>query len=390
MEGRGSGRYWSLDVIRGLAALSVLVTHWAGWTDDSKRHFASDILVDVPRMAIDLLWHSGGIHPGVVVFIVLSGFCVHLPVARSSELANRPGFWTGYLRRRAFRVLPVLWIATLLGLLAVAFCVRYPSTFLSPDFSGAALLISLSGLSGAAPIFDMQGIFPGNGPLATVGVELLLYASYPVVLMLRRRGPAILLAVAICVYGVLIALRVSGISPYRLHGTYLEFFLYWILGVLAADLHAARATRERLRSSTLQLGGAAILFFGCSFGFHFKGLHALTTTLLALLTALTLENVMTREQLARTSGRAPSRWSLRLAAVGTRSYSLYAVHTPVLAVAIGLLSVSQLAGTEAVRWISFAAVLVVTELFYRAVESPSARYARANAGGHSSKPVLAG
>src|SRR4051812_41118914 len=58
-------------------------------------------------------------HEAVAIFIVLSGYCLMLPVARRGESQLKGGFGS-YLGRRAFRILPPYFAALGLSLLLIA------------------------------------------------------------------------------------------------------------------------------------------------------------------------------------------------------------------------------------------------------------------------------
>jgi peptidoglycan/LPS O-acetylase OafA/YrhL len=76
-----------LDGIRGLAALYVVIMHSAmdvDWTHTSSWLFAMSPLISEGKLA-------------VAVFIVLSGFCLTLPVANAGGTALRGGIWA-YIR----------------------------------------------------------------------------------------------------------------------------------------------------------------------------------------------------------------------------------------------------------------------------------------------------
>ena len=87
-----------LDGLRGLSALFVVLHHATGGVPRE----------DVSRWLFritSLLFLDG--HYAVAVFIVLSGFSLMLPVVRSPDHRLRGGF-LGYLKRCAWRILPVL------------------------------------------------------------------------------------------------------------------------------------------------------------------------------------------------------------------------------------------------------------------------------------------
>lgn len=58
-------------------------------------------------------------HSAVATFIVLSGFSLMLPIARSSEETLKGGM-LGYLKRRSLRILPPYYVALGLSLLLIA------------------------------------------------------------------------------------------------------------------------------------------------------------------------------------------------------------------------------------------------------------------------------
>lgn len=160
-------RMLSLDVIRGGAALAVLISHWGGWTNPGNPVSLGDLLVSLLQRAIAFVWSGGGIHPGVIVFIVLSGFCIHLPIARHPESTSQPtSYWKMYAKRRLLRIGPVYVIAALLGILA---SITAFSTSLSLNCPGFVLdsdRITPIGIITTFAALPGWGAFPGNRPLA--------------------------------------------------------------------------------------------------------------------------------------------------------------------------------------------------------------------------------
>ena len=79
-------RLWSLDVLRGICAGVVFLSHWHLWSDfapatelEAIIHRIGDYLHDTLTL---LTWPTGGHHPAVLGFFVLSGFCIHYPFER--------------------------------------------------------------------------------------------------------------------------------------------------------------------------------------------------------------------------------------------------------------------------------------------------------------------
>src|SRR5260221_14573530 len=95
-------RFHYLDGIRALAALYVVLYHatTVKTTDQSA--------LPQPLRFIVAILREG--HFGVVVFIVLSGFSLMLPIARAGSTELVDGF-RRYLRRPARRIMPPYYVA---------------------------------------------------------------------------------------------------------------------------------------------------------------------------------------------------------------------------------------------------------------------------------------
>jgi peptidoglycan/LPS O-acetylase OafA/YrhL len=239
-----SHRSVAIDVVRGLAALTVLFSHLPTFTSVGAGQPLGGMAQTVAETLgapIGLLRMGGGIHPGVIIFIVLSGFCIHLPCARDSALHTRPGFWANYALRRSLRILPVYWFCLALGLAAVLIIGTHyavPSSDLPPSASELAIgtAASASILSEWLRYAGLGSMYAGNTPLQTVAVELWLYATYPIVLFLIVGGRYVsLLGLALASYALVTAIRFSGAGPEYVYSTYFEFLTYWIWGAVCAE-----------------------------------------------------------------------------------------------------------------------------------------------------------
>ena len=358
-------RFLTLDVIRGLAALSVLISHWGGWT----HKFQNEITVDIVRLLqlpIKIIWQAGGIHPGVIVFIVLSGFCIHLPCAKNPTLSELPGFWSVYAKRRIIRIYPVYWVALIVGLIT-ALTISTTTYYLGGIL--LSLTPSLLGISEIARHFEVFNyIHLGNEPLSTVAVEILLYACYPAfIFLLRREKLKQLFFIAVTFYGLIVCLRFLGISPYKLHGTFFEFYFYWIWGAFCAEMTFQKNIRQstrRIASATILLG--FIYLFLVSF-FKIKGIHVATTLLLSLTTGLMIASMIRVEERKPTLIR---KLFSPLAKCGERGYSLYVMHTPIIFFSLWVIPKSALPDWT-IPWLTLMAVFIGTELCYKIVEKPS-------------------
>jgi peptidoglycan/LPS O-acetylase OafA/YrhL len=106
-------RLASLDGIRGLAALYVVVFHLGT--------ILKPVMTNLSKPWRLLLRATEHGHAAVVAFIVLSGFLLMLPIVRE----NRPMSLQGYFLRRSRRILPPYFAALILFLLWGIFWRRY-------------------------------------------------------------------------------------------------------------------------------------------------------------------------------------------------------------------------------------------------------------------------
>ncbi|MEJ7759403.1 MAG: acyltransferase [Gemmatimonadaceae bacterium] len=367
-------RAYSLDVVRGLAASSVLVLHWSLWTSQAVGRDAQSTAISALARVLSLGWKGAGIHPGVVIFIVLSGFCIHLPVAAGLERTERSGFWSNFALRRFVRIYPVYVVGLALGLMSALIVAE-------PSITRDGLLISWSGTGALAQLAAIAGsswpkdVWAGNGPLSTVAVEMLLYCAYPGLLVLARRiGATVVSALALLLYIVWASLAFHGISAELLHGTFLEFLLYWVLGAVAVEfaIYEMRAPVRRTGRWRVAAIVSASAYLAYNLLIEVRGAHFGGTLLLAICASITLGLLVLEETRLETD----SRWRRLLEVcgrIGERSYSLYVVHTPVLVLFIWWWSA---ASAPVVRWGSLGLVLLMAELCFRAVERPCHRLAR--------------
>ena len=366
-------RYHSLDIVRGLAALSVLLSHWGSWTIAYADATSKQIMMLYQNAFQFLLWR-GGIHPGVIIFIVLSGFCIHLPQAMAPDKLNKSGFWWIFALRRSFRILPVFWVALFLGVSSV-WLVDPTNTNPNGQVINADILFSIFGLAEIARFFGITELYPGTWPLSTVAVEMLLYASYPLFLFIHKRyGLAALLGFGLLMYSSIVLARFLVVEPYRLHGSWFEFVIYWIIGAVSADCYAKGYTKRKrgLMKLTWLIATVYLCYLLIITFVHIKGFHVVTTLLLALLTGgwlislLTLESKLTQRK---------NKIAATMALLGARSYSLYVVHTPVIFTMLWFLTKHTTLPVYSYALLTLIMVFIVTELMFRLIEQPSHQYA---------------
>ena len=357
-----------LDGVRGLAAMFVVLHHV---------HQELTWREDLPRgIVIATRWLTLG-HYAVAVFIVLSGYSLMLPVVRSPQRQLKGGF-RKYMVRRSRRILPPYFavLAFALALIAVVPPMRRVTGFswnlAVPVTPGAVvshlLLIENLNLAWAVKI---------NPPMWSVATEWQIYFMFPLLLLplWRRWGT---LAMIVTAYSVGVALAIG--SQGRLDGA-----CPWYLGLFAAGMgaavvnfdpdDAARRVRSRVPWSLLSVGFGVSLLAAVKLHAPWMvadGVAGLAAACLLVACTLGIENASgKRSWILRWF---ESNWAVRL---GTVSYTLYLIHSPLITLAH--LGVRQLFGHDPIvrmlllPLISALLIAPLTYAFYVLFERPFMR-----------------
>ena len=362
------GRVLSIDGLRGLASLAVLFYHsravlWIGTSETFQKHglsFNLNVLISY----LTLPFNFGGL--GVVLFFVLSGYCIHRRGAQ--QLADDPAASFHYGRffsRRFWRLYPT-YVAALVLTSAIDWWIQV-STGTTPagdDNSIYAFVVNL---------FAMQGYFAqyygSNGVFWTLALEIHLYLAYPLLFFISRKfGPNRVLCLTLLVGLIYVAtdaiLNIEGKLPYRkIQGpVFLPYWFTWATGFYLAEIEAKRV--RDLKECILALLMCAGFVLGL-------WLYAMGHTTYANMPLALFFAGLLRLSLKPTGERA---WCLLpgrlLAAIGVFSYSLYAIHAPVLH-ALHVLIESEHQAKFAAIWPAIGATVVsilVAWVFFRLVE----------------------
>lgn len=365
-------RFWSLDVLRGGCALMVFLSHWHLWSNFAPHGSAERAVHAALGFVYDLTgtltWPSGGHHPAVLGFFVLSGFCIHFPFEwrLRHPPAAAPG-WGDYFRNRFRRIMPVYWAACLLGLVFVAAQTFHPAAdallALHAESPWRHVAVRFSGVAGLFP----EEIFAGNYLLNTVAVEMVMYAVYPLIHTFAARGAWRALGlIFLALHGLAIAL-LPWVTAYWVFNSVFMLGIFWYAGALAAHLFVARGWR----ATGAQLGLAWAAFLITKLVPSFYGLTLVKQGAWGLVCMLGISWALRREGAAPGHGQHPLVRALRT--TGTFSYALYAVHTPVIMLATWVLLTAgvhaylvQLALTLAASLgVTYAVHIGIERRFYR-------------------------
>jgi peptidoglycan/LPS O-acetylase OafA/YrhL len=322
-------RFWSLDALRGACALVVFLSHWHLWSNfvpqGVAQRFTHAFLENGHEWLTVLTWPTGGHHPAVIAFFVLSGFCIHYPTEWRLAQGDQRFATADYYQRRLQRIMPVYWFASLLGLLLVGLeawrASGDPLLQFHAQSSVTHALVRFAGLAGLYP----EEVFVGNYILNTVAAEITMYAVYPLFhrLAAARRWGALGTAFLLMHLGAVGLLRL-GVSPYWVFNSLFMLGLFWFAGALLA--HGFVARRWRLAGGWPL--GLWLVFLATKQLPHFYGLNLIKQALWGAVCAAGLLWVLTLEERHGTWSR---QGLVRLLCFsGAVSYSLYAVHTPVI------------------------------------------------------------
>ena len=354
-----------LDGLRALAASYVVMFHAAAG-------FSARDLTGAWR-ALRRAFAFG--HEAVAIFIVLSGYCLMLPVVR--DPAQRLTVELGkFLGRRAFRILPP-YFAALAGSLAVlAGCAQLRAR------SGTIWDDSLPGLEPGAILSHVLVVhnwsptwgYQINGPLWSVASEWQIYFFFPLLLLPVWRSFGMLGALALAaLLGYLPLLLLPAPAMVAIPW----YLLLFTFGMAAAAIgFAPDALSSRLRQrvpwgwlcAALWLGCFALSMGAAKFWFSNKPLVDL---LVGLCTSALLLHLTGRAQAGQRSWLLALLEWRPLVGLGHFSYSLYLTHLPVLALCyLGLRGLGLAAGTLALALLGLGSLasLFVAYAFYLGVE----------------------
>jgi len=322
-----TGRIRGLDALRFWCALWVIFGH-----------FGFLPLID----GVDLTHAAGRVsralynnlisgQAAVIVFFVISGFCIHYPFRHRSTVPLVPFFARRYLRI----LIPV------------------------------AIAIVLSRPAGVELRLLDQTV------LWSLVCEEIYYAIYPVLLRLRLRfGWRRMIAVSYLA-SILIALTNLRAGNYPAFGPGLNWLLAlpcWLLGCDLAESYQESPSGAVVRVPIVywRFGAWVLSIFARALKFHSLATYPLTLNIFAFYVYFWLRQEICRAEKSQAS------WIER---AGLFSYSMYLIHPAAHEVWRRWISIPSLG--SGVDWLVHTAfILAMALIFYLVVEHPSHRFAR--------------
>jgi peptidoglycan/LPS O-acetylase OafA/YrhL len=319
-----------LDGMRGLAALYVVWFHIYLDVINTKSG-----IVQFPYLLnsiIEVFMSHGA--SSVAIFIVLSGYCLMLPVVRSSDGKLRGGV-LHYIKRRTRRILPAYYAALFFSLLLSALV---PPTLMSATgwhWNAGQPAFTLDGiLSHLLLLHNLKSkwIFSINPPMWSVALEWQIYFVFAFLLLpvWRRFGIIPVLAIA-SIFAATIGLRIA-------HWWYIILFTLGMIGAVIGFSQKQSLVKLKERfpwdlvtsllggiwislviANALNLIEVNIIFDDILLGVVATGLIISCTRFLSEGTKTHFQGIL---QILEWRG---------LVKLGAFSYSLYLVHTIVMA-----------------------------------------------------------
>lgn len=317
-----------LDGLRALAALYVVVHH-------SIKQY--DHLIEAGPNYIKVLTKPFVYgHYAVNLFIVLSGFCLMLPILRND--GHLRGSALLFFKKRAIRILPPYYFAMALSLLLI-FTVIGDKTNTHWDNT-----IPVTTWDIISHLFLIQDIFIDtavkiNHAFWSISVEWRIYLLFPILIILFRKIGALSTTIIITFISILLWVGLSATSlnlkNYGINPQYLGLFC---LGMLSAYV----AFSEEMKAKQLKalLGWKnLVLVFMCSFLLFLLGaflvgngivrdVFPIRDLIFGLFTYIFLARIaLGKHEVFR---KALS-WQ-PLVFIGTFAYSIYLIHAPLIQV----------------------------------------------------------
>jgi len=353
----------AIDVLRGVAALGVAWFHsrvdlWVGFKAiqaDPGAYSGFDRGLSFLSLPVSQMGSM------VMLFFVLSGFCIHLPVASKGLPPN----WRAYAVRRLLRIYPAYLAVLLFSFLAtLIFFKQVGDHYAEVKLYAASAVMIQNWLFGGSQVAM-------NPSLWTIPIEVEFYLVYPLVLWLFRRL-ALRAAVAFTLFCTAIGATLFYLGYSQSTGTFLKYAFIWNSGAWLAEVYARgrlpRWTQWHFMGMvgtavlTMMLGLAGVNVFYLHYGW-------------ALCSFLLLLWVLGPGATFFSSNHW---WVPPLVFTGTVSYSLYLLHFPLFKLA-GAVWI-QVYGSKPESFLvpTLATILVVPMawLFYRLIELPSHDVAR--------------
>lgn len=330
-------RLISIDALRGIAAVVVLLYHardilWVGVSDTWSRYgWSFNFDTFLAYLSAPIVFGSLAVN----LFFVLSGYCIHRRGARQlASNSNAQISLFQFFLRRVWRLYPTYIFALVLTAVVDTFLIssQFLESTLPNSHSPFTFFMSLLSLQGiAAPYFGSNGVF------WTLSVEIHFYIVYPLLFYISQKyGPYKTLCLTLVISSTYMmcdyVFSITSMLPYRdgFNPIFLPYLFMWCFGFYIAEVEAKRAVLP-IRMTLIAIFSFVVTLFA-----YFIELRSIVNLSSALAFGGLLQWSLS-EQGERFWNHSIGRL---FAWIGSFSYSLYALHVPLI-LAVKSLSMSS-------------------------------------------------
>ncbi len=360
-------RYNYVEGLRALACLTVVLNHAVA------EAFPVLYRVDIPPMLSFLrLWFAFG-HHAVTAFIVVSGFCLGLPLA--GDDFSKPVQFGQFMTRRIARILPPYYAALVISIVVCFTMFKYP-VGIHFDFSAHPRPSDI-----VAHFLVIQNVF-GTGhinySLWSIATEFHIYMLFPLLVAILRKdkGWLFVALIAVVAYGLSFVTTNTRLDRAALHFNSAFICGIGVSWVTKSDHTVAVRLRKFVGWSPVFLTGLGCIALWTSAvpqreyqSIQLPQDSVVMITVSALLLACANQSILRTVLEWR-----PFVW------IGERSYSLYLLHVPIQAALLKVaITTLDLTHTERLMFsltFGFGILIGLTWIFHRFVEIPSMALSR--------------
>lgn len=346
-------RFDFLDGIRGLSALWVVLFHsllFNGMSDPQIKWSDNNLL-----FAIEKYLSLG--HLAVAIFIILSGFCLAIPVMNNNM--EFKGGLKRYITRRAKRLIPPYYIALALSILMILF-IPILQVPMNTTWDSKIPLTYDNILAHVLLIHNLNDlwVFKINGAHWSVATEWHIYFLFPLMLLFWKRTNLYISFAIFAIFAYILTKIIPFAAP--------EFLILFFMGVICCYLSFKSTSTNKLLFSLsiiIFVFGLTIMLFRPLPHFYGNILNGATFSFL-------LYNLTSYKRVKRM--KFPLLENKSSMFLGKISYSLYLIHGPILAL-LNLLLLKNYKLSDDTRQLIlfifvFVLILPLSTLFYHTVE----------------------
>ncbi|MFD1818848.1 Peptidoglycan/LPS O-acetylase OafA/YrhL, contains acyltransferase and SGNH-hydrolase domains [Pseudarcicella hirudinis] len=334
----------SIQLLRGIAAIVVVIYHISVFTKNSYSQFFYHNYFSIGFAGVDL-------------FFVISGFIIHYT---SQKYLNNPARFKEYLKKRFVRIYPIYWVT--LGALVVV-------SIVLTDFLGIKLHTELPDTFSSAvrTMFLLPGHFAINAVSWTLSYELLFYAFFSLLIISGRFKVLGIICIIISLINGFYIKHLWGVVPFTYFGFF--FSLYNVEFLFGYLLYFAykKVDFSSLPGNLIVLAGSlgALIYWG---GQVFDCAYYPRLIIFGIPAAFVVFSCL---QLEKAGHLKVPDWCVLL---GDASYVIYLIHIPALLLLNKLPSMFGFESAQ-VDWIGFNTlalflIIIISVIIHKIIEKP--------------------